>query len=92
MILWEGLAIGLIGAVVGGLLGSGVSLLVESTGFDFSSALGDIEIPFQGTVYPDWKVHFPLTSGLAGIATSGLAALYPAWRAARMTPAEALKQ
>jgi putative ABC transport system permease protein len=92
MIVWEGLAIGLIGAVVGGVLGSGVSLLLESTGFDFSSAMGNIEIPFQGMVYPDWKVHFPITSGLAGIVTSGLAALYPAWRAARMAPAEALRQ
>jgi ABC-type lipoprotein release transport system permease subunit len=92
MIVWEGLAIGLVGAVLGGLLGTGVSVLLETTGIDFSSAVGDIEIPFQGVVYPDWKLRYTLVSGLVGLLTSGLAALYPAWRAARMTPAEALRE
>ena len=92
MIVWEGLAIGLVGAILGGLLGTGVGLILESTGIDISSAMGEIEIPFQGIVYPDWKLHYVLISGLLGLGTSGLAALYPAWRAARMTPAEALRK
>ena len=92
MIVWEGVAIGLVGAVVGGLLGTGVALLLESTGIDISSAVGEIEIPFQGVIYPDWKLHYVLLSGMLGIMTSGLAALYPAWRAVRMSPAEALRE
>ena len=92
MIVWEGVAIGLVGAVLGGLLGTGVALLVESTGIDLSSAMGDIEIPFQGVIYPDWKPQYTLLSAVLGLMTSGLAALYPAWRAARMTPAEALRE
>ena len=43
-------------------------------------------------VYPDWKLRYTLLSGLLGLLTSGLAALYPAWRAVRMTPAEALRE
>jgi putative ABC transport system permease protein len=92
MIVWEGLAIGLVGAILGGLLGSGVGLILESTGIDVSSAMGDIEIPFQGVIYPDWKLHYVLLSGMLGLMTSGLAALYPAWRAVRLAPAEALRE
>jgi len=92
MIVGEGLAIGLVGAVLGGVLGTGVALLLESTGIDISSAVGEIEIPFQGVIYPDWKLHYVLLSGMLGLMTSGLAALYPAWRAVRMTPAEALRE
>jgi putative ABC transport system permease protein len=91
LILAEGLTIGLLGAVAGGALGTGVSILIEHIGINVGDAFSSVDFPIQGVVYPDWRVSFTLVSAFAGTLAAGLAALYPAWRAIRMTPAEALR-
>ncbi len=91
LILSEGLAIGLVGALAGGALGTAVSLLIEQVGINVGDAFSSADFPIQGVVFPDWKLSFTLVSGMCGAFTAALAALYPAWRAARMTPAEALR-
>jgi len=91
MVVSEGLAIGLIGATVGGLLGSGISVVVERTGIDLTRAMGRIEFPIEGVLYPDWQLSYTVIGMVLGLVVAGLAALYPAWRAVRMEPAEALR-
>jgi len=92
LIVSEGLVIGLIGGVVGALLGSGVGIWLEHTGIDFTAAARSIDLPFQGMVYPDWRLSFAVTGLACGVLAAGLAALYPALRAIKMAPAEALRQ
>jgi len=91
LIVAEGIAIGVIGAIAGSALGSAVGIWLEATGIDITAATRGINIPFQGNIYPDWQLSYALIAAVAGVITAGLAALYPAWRAIRDTPAEALR-
>jgi len=91
LILFEGLVIGLIGAAIGGVLGTGIAVWVEQVGIDVSAAARGIDIPFQGRIYPDWKLLFTVISAVLGMITAVLATLYPAKRAISQTPAEAIR-
>jgi ABC-type lipoprotein release transport system permease subunit len=91
LIIAEGIAIGVIGAVVGSTLGSAVGIWLENTGIDITAATRGIDIPFQGNIYPDWQLSYALIAAVAGVITAGVAALYPAFRAVRLAPAEALR-
>jgi len=91
LIVAEGAVIGLIGAVIGGVLATGVSIWLEHTGIDMTAAARSTTMPFQGIVYPDWKLIYTLAGLFLGTLTAALAALYPAWRASRQKPAEALR-
>ncbi len=92
LIVSEGIVIGLLGGFVGAILGSGVGIWLEHSGIDFTAAARGIDLPFQGMVYPDWALSYAVTGMLLGILAAGVAALYPALRAIKMAPAEALRQ
>jgi putative ABC transport system permease protein len=91
LVLNEGVVIGLIGALIGVALGGGIALLLQHTGMDFSKAMAGIELPFPNTIYPHLTVQHPLIGLAVGVLTAVLASLYPAWRAVRLQPAEALR-
>lgn len=91
MIVTEGLVIGLLGALAGGVLGTGVAILLEHTGIDISAAARGVQLPFQAIIYPDWKIAYTLFGAVMGMITAAAATLYPAWRAVRLSPAEALR-
>jgi len=91
LILSEGMVIGLLGGLAGAALGTAVAVWLESVGIDVAAAMRSMELPFQGTIYPDWRLVYTVSSAVIGVFTAGVAAIYPAWRAVRMTPAEALR-
>ncbi len=91
LIVAEGIAIGVLGAIVGSVLGSAVGIWLEATGIDITAATRGINIPFQGNIYPDWQLSYALSAAVAGVVTAAMAALYPALRAVRLAPAEALR-
>lgn len=94
LILAESLFIGLIGTGIGGIIGSALSIYTQSTGLDFSQALDavDIPIPYMTSVlYPKFSLKILLTSASFALVTTIIATLYPARKAAKIEPAEALR-
>jgi ABC-type lipoprotein release transport system permease subunit len=79
MILGESLLLASIGGVIGSLLGIGLVKLINAT-----PALSSLLI---GQFSPDLFVM----AGVTALALGALGGLYPAWRAARLQPVEALR-
>jgi putative ABC transport system permease protein len=92
LLLTETFFIGLAGTVLGLLLGLLLVAVTQQTGIDLSMIVGD-----TGRFYVDPIIRPALDAPHLGstvtavLAISILAGVYPAWRAGRLTPAEALR-
>jgi putative ABC transport system permease protein len=91
LVVTEGLIIGLIGGAIGAVLGSAITIVLGRVGIDFSQAARTVDMPFQGVIRPVWSVLPSLLMLVAGVNAAGVAALYPAWLAVKLRPAEALR-
>ncbi len=85
--LWEGVAIGVLGGALGVLFGAGGALLLGSQVFrsGISQAQRDL-VPV-----PELSLAIVLVAVLAMAGLAVVAGLVPAWRAARIDPAETLR-
>ena len=88
----EGTMIGVVGAVVGIGLGVGLNAAFGRVGFDFSAFSGAASYMalITGRVYPSLGVEKLPTRALTVAIIAALAALLPAYEAARHEPAQAL--
>jgi putative ABC transport system permease protein len=78
MILREALVLGLIGGIFGILLGMGLAWALE-------------QIPMLGGMLkPSYTLDLFILAFAVAIITGVVGGLYPAWRATRMQPVEAL--
>ncbi len=91
----QGSVIGVIGTTLGLLLGVGMSLVVTDLVIWIERFFG---VHFlKSDVYPisylpsDVRLPDVILVGIVALAMSFLASLYPAWRASRVNPAEALR-
>jgi ABC-type lipoprotein release transport system permease subunit len=84
--------IGLLGALLGGVLGGLVVSIVGKVGIAFSSAaeMGEMMALMGDRLYPRLALNLLLGRAVTVAIIAALASLYPAWRASRREPAEAL--
>jgi putative ABC transport system permease protein len=86
LFLVEGLCLGLFGAVLGSVVGSAIVMVVDAIGFTFSFSRQN-GLVLKASVIPADL----LAVGLIVVVVSVLAALYPAVKASRMEPIDALR-
>jgi lipoprotein-releasing system permease protein len=95
MFLVQGALIGLVGTVVGALLGWGLSYYVTDVVHAIENAMGikflDASVYLMSDLPAEVRLADVLTVSGISLALAALATIYPAWRAARTLPAEALR-
>lgn len=92
MILFETTFLTLLGAIFGIVVGASTILLFIRKGIDLSAVGGDSlnEFGFDSVVYPQLEASFFGMLTLLVVATAILTAIYPALKALRLRPAEAV--
>ena len=92
LFILEALVLGILGSMLGAFVGTGMVMVLQSSQLGWGamwSCWGATAVTLGGSQIPAWL------SILFGVITGGLlsvtAALYPAWRAAKMPPAAALR-
>ena len=90
LFLLEGLIIGIIGAIVGLILGVGVTQYFSVVGIDFGGGPAVVEY-METCIYPRLSVFDVVFPFFFAISVALLASLYPAYKASRLEPVEALR-
>lgn len=91
MVLWESLALTLLGIAAGIALGVAVTLYVQSVGIDISGASAVMEsFGISGRMYPKLSWLSALAGPAAVLVITFLTALYPAIKVRRTLPLDAL--
>jgi lipoprotein-releasing system permease protein len=95
MFLVQGALIGLVGTLAGALLGWVLALNVTETIHGIENVFGikflDASVYLMSDLPSEVRVSDVLQVSLTALALSALATIYPAWRASRTLPAEALR-
>ncbi len=93
MVLLETSLVSLIGGVIGLLLSFGMVEYLYVRGIDLSSVGGDglSEFGYASVIYPEIDPVFYFKLMILVVAFAVVAAIYPAWKAVRFVPAEAVR-
>lgn len=91
MVMFEAVNLGLVGLCVGAVAGVGVTLLFSLTGLNFSLYMESVRMWGTGhIIYPTLRLGDILMCAVIVLFTTIIAALWPAIKAARIKPLEAL--
>jgi putative ABC transport system permease protein len=92
LFILEAMLLGVLASVIGALVGSAAMMLMRLSGIGWSGALAAWGAPAMSIGRAGVPLWATIVVGiLIGTTLSVLAALYPAWRAAKMPPAAALR-
>lgn len=92
MIVLETVMLSSAGGMSGILLGMIAVWRLSYTGIDLSVwSTGLTEMGFDPIIYPEWDVALVLNIALLVVITGILASLYPAWKALKLKPFEAVR-
>jgi len=89
LFMLEGLIIGVIGAVIGCILGLGITYYLSQVGMTFAGA--DVVEFMESHIYPRLSALDVVFPFFFAVTVTLLAALYPAYRASQLEPVEALR-
>jgi len=92
MVLFEALVLGALACLIGAVLGAGSSYFVSTHGLDLTKTVEKMDFPTFNIYYGDFSWKYILVSFIIGMICSVLAAIFPALRAAKMEPTEALHE
>jgi putative ABC transport system permease protein len=95
MIVLEALLLGIGASLAGAAAGAGLSWYISTAGVDYTAVfekMGNTEIPLSYVYRGLFDWNFILTGFLLGIFFTVLAAFAPARRAARLDPADAMRE
>ncbi|ARA93824.1 hypothetical protein AWN76_012080 [Rhodothermaceae bacterium RA] len=94
MIVLETLLLGLVGAPLGMALGAGMIRWYGRHGLDLSAYAGEglSEFGMSAVIFPDVYPGMYVELAAAVLVTAVLGSLYPAWKAVRLRPVEALRK
>lgn len=96
LVLWESLWLALVGLALGAIVTAPLYHYLHTHGIDMSARMGRSNVEIAGavmnlvvraTLYPDHAIII----AVAIVAVTLLSGLYPAWRAARVQPVDAIK-
>ncbi len=91
LFLLEGILIGLLGSILGGVFGTGIVLYLNRVGIAWSTGDYSPVAALLGTrLYPSVDLDLLLVRLFTVAFITSMASLYPAWRASKKEPAEAL--
>jgi len=95
LIVLEALIVGLGGAIVALMLGGPAAYLLATKGVNLAAFVGD-DLSFGGVlldprVYGDFGIWLIWYALAVSVAATAVASIYPAWLAARIDPADALR-
>lgn len=95
LIIYEAAILGVISSFIGALGGTLLGYYISTHGLDYSALyeqMGDVEVALSNIYYGLFSWGTVLTGFLLGVVISILAAVFPAWRAAKLDPAEAMRE
>jgi putative ABC transport system permease protein len=91
MFFLESAFIAAAGAGVGVLLGIGATIPLSMVGIDFSASFQGVDFEMSNVLYPKLNIRSTVFVFFYSVAVASVASLFPSRRAARISPAEALR-
>jgi putative ABC transport system permease protein len=91
MFFLEAAMIAAAGAAAGVVLGIGITIPLSTFGIDFSASFQGLDFEMSQILYPKLNLRSTVFVFVYSVAVAAVASLVPSRRAARVSPAEALR-
>lgn len=87
----ESFFIGAIASFIGVFAGSGIAIPLGIFGWDWTEAMGEVDMAISGMMKPAWNIQTAIITFVYSTAIASFASFFPSRRAAKIQPVEALR-